>query len=307
MSPESSPIMDEPETATLQREKLVAEIRNLKVDNSLANRLFTTILSLSAVAIAVSQIWMARQQGFDQRAQAIQDEELKKIELHIRQVESGLKLSQFAIDERSLFLSPSVDEQVRAVRLVQAMLPPEEARSMLEAIGKIATQAEVLSVVETGKQQLSEEAGTRAPSQATPTALAAPPPAASASQQPAVPPAAASHLPGAFAGNLTVYFHVQRQDDRDLANAVAGSLPAQFPSAGVQLIPRGPLSAQVRYYKPDQTTQAKELAKQLAEQVKSLTGADVTFQPFDIGKTFPNLPSDRVEVWFAPSMPKLKP
>lgn len=298
--------MSDSDKATLEREKLVAEIHKLRADNSIANRLFSTVLSLSAVVIALSQIWMARQQGFEQKVQADRDEELKKIELHIRQVESGLKLSQFAIDERSLFLASSADEQVRAVRLVQAMLPPEEARRMLEAIGKLATQAEVLSVVESGKQQLSGAPAVEQPSPTVPTASPGLSPNPSLPQQSAASPPQSSPSPATSVESLTVYYHVQRPEDRELANAVAGSLPPQFPSAGVQLIPKGPRTAQVRYYKPNQKTQAQALAQQLTDRVKSLTDTDITFQPSDISKAYPNLPSDRVEVWFAPSMPGLK-
>ena len=139
----------------LQREKLEAEVRKLKVDNSLANRLFTTILSISAVLIAGSQMWMAYQQRSADRARADRDESLKQIELHLRQVESGISLSQFAINQRALFLSADADEQIRAVRLVRALLPNDEALRMLEAYGKLATQAQVLSEVELGKQILA--------------------------------------------------------------------------------------------------------------------------------------------------------
>ena len=97
----------------LQREALEAEVRKLKVDNSLANRLFTTILSISAVLIAGSQMWMAYQQRSADRVRADRDESLKQIELHLRQVESGISLSQFAINQRALFLSADADEQIR--------------------------------------------------------------------------------------------------------------------------------------------------------------------------------------------------
>src|ERR1700741_2265706 len=140
---------------SLQREKLEAEVGKLKDDNSLANRLFTTILSLSAVLIAGSQIWMAYQQRSADLARADRDESLKQIELHLRQVESGINLSQFAINQRALFLSSDADEQIRAVRLVRALLPSDEALRMLDAYGKLATEAQVLSEVELGKQILA--------------------------------------------------------------------------------------------------------------------------------------------------------
>ncbi len=320
------------EGVTLQREKLRAEVRKLKVDNSLANRLFTTILSVSAVVIAGSQIWMAAQQREADQVRADHDETLKQIELHIRQVESGLKLSQFAIDQRTLFLAASADEQVRAVRLVQALLPPEEAGRMLDAMGKVATQAEVLSEVALGKQQLSSyqsplvrstpapsppqvspppappaprspAPASSAPAPAQSTAANAPGPAASPAVTPQVVPA-----PAAIAGlPLTLYYHVQRAEDRDLANAVAAALaPQKFPSAGVQIIPQGPTQAQVRYYKPAQKEAAQALAELLSQQVSAQTGAAVPFKPVDISATFPNLPGGRMEVWFARVMPPLK-
>ena len=280
----------------LQREKLEAEVRKLKVDNSLANRLFTTILSISAVLIAGSQMWMAYQQRSADRARADRDESLKQIELHLRQVESGISLSQFAINQRALFLSADADEQVRAVRLVRALLPNDEALRMLDAYGKLATQAQVLSEVELGKQILAT-----APVVATPAPPATPPPT------PVTGPSPTPVGETAPGQRLTIYYHVQRSEDRDLANQVAGTVaPDGFPSAGVQLIPQGPSSAEVRYYKTGQAAAAETLARMLTAQVLALTGKEVVFKPRDISRTFPNLPSDRMEVWFAPSMPPLK-
>jgi hypothetical protein len=316
--------MRDPEIEDLEREKLRAEVRKLKVDNSLANRLFTTILSGAAVAIAVSQIWMASQQRAADNARASQqravddaraknDETLKEIDLHIKQVESGLKLSQFAIDQRTLFLAASADEQVRAVRLVQALLPRLEAGLMLDAMGKVATQAEVLSEVETGQRQLANAA----PPQSRPTVPSTVPPpqvaqptttlSTPATPQPSQP--GVSSAPVAISGlPLTIYYHVQRAEDRELASAVAGSLtPQHFPSAGIQLIPQGPSAAQVRYYKPAQKAAAQALAQMLTQQLETLTGKEVAFKSVDISATYPNLPSDRMEVWFAPSMPLMKP
>ena len=281
----------------LQREKLEAEVRKLKVDNSLANRLFTTILSVSAVLIAGSQMWMAYQQRSADRARADRDESLRQIELHLRQVESGINLSQFAINQRALFLSSDADEQIRAVRLVQALLPSDEALRMLDAYGKLATQAQVLSEVELGKQTLAA-----APVIATPA-----PPATSPT-----PPVTRTSPPPvdetARGQRLTIYYHVQRSEDRDLANQVASSVAAtgDFPAAGVQLISRGPTSAEVRYYKASQAAAAEMLARMLTAQVLALTGKEVAFRARDISKMFPNLPADRMEVWFAPAMPPLK-
>jgi hypothetical protein len=280
----------------LQREKLEAEVRKLKVDNSLANRLFTTILSVSAVLIAGSQMWMAYQQRSADRARADRDESLKQIELHLRQVESGINLSQFAINQRALFLSADADEQIRAVRLVRALLPNDEALRMLDAYGKLATQAQVLSEVELGKQSLAA-----APVAVTPAPPATPPPT------PVTGPSPTPVGETAPGQRLTIYYHVQRSEDRDLANQVAGTVaPDGFPSAGVQLIPQGPSSAEVRYYKTGQAAAAEMLARSLTAQVLALTGKEVVFKPRDISRSFPNLPSDRMEVWFAPSMPPLK-
>ena len=279
----------------LQREKLEAEVRKLKVDNSLANRLFTTILSVSAVLIAGSQMWMAYQQRSADRARADRDESLKQIELHLRQVESGINLSQFAINQRALFLSSDADEQIRAVRLVQALLPSDEALRMLDAYGKLATQAQVLSEVELGKQTLAAAPVTATP---VPPATAPTPPVTRTSP----PPVDTAQQ------RLTIYYHVQRSEDRDLANQVASSVATagDFPAAGVQLIPRGPASAEVRYYKTSQAGAAEMLALRLTAQVLALTGKEVAFKARDISRMFPNLPSDRMEVWFAPSMPPLK-
>jgi hypothetical protein len=303
--PQPSAASHPPQTVdALQREKLEAEVRKLKVDNSLANRLFTTILSVSAVLIAGSQMWMAYQQRAADGVRANRDEDLKQIELHIRQVESGISLSQFAINQRALFLSADVDEQVRAVRLVRALLPRDEALRMLDAYGKLATEAPVLSEVEQGKQALA----------AAPVTATTPAPAATPPSPPVTRPSPAP-VDGIAPGQQpTIYYHVQRSEDRDLANQVAGIVatrrdpaePAEFPSAGVQVIPHGPSSAEVRYYKTGQAGAAEMLTRRLTAEVLALTGKDVAFKARDISRMFPNLPSDRMEVWFAPSMPPPK-
>jgi hypothetical protein len=238
---------------------------------------------------------MAFQQRAADSVRAAHDAALKRIELHIRQVESGINLSQFAINQRALFLSANADEQVRAIRLVLALLPNEEARRMLDAYGKLATQAAVLNEVEESRQVLAATPpiATPGPSAATPVRRPSPP--------------VGSPLPAPTDQRLTIYYHVQRSEDRDLANQVAGFVAQdQFPSAGVQLIPEGPSAAQVRYYKPGQKGAAETLARRLSAQIHELTGEDVAFKAVDISATFPNLPSDRMEVWFARSMPLLK-
>jgi hypothetical protein len=302
MSDHQPPVLSQPERKidSLQQEKLEAEVRKLKVDNSLLNRLLTTILPISAVLIAGSQMRMAYLQQEADGVRALHDAELKAIELHIRQVESGVNLSQFAINQRALFLSSDVDEQVRAIRLVRALLPTDEARRMLDAYGKLATRAEVLSEVEQGKQDLAAASAVVSPVSPATTPAARPPSPVTKS-----PTEAASDI--AAGQRLTIYYHVQRVEDRDLANQVAGVVAqGQFPPAGVQLVPQGPSSAQVRYYKPGQKGAAEILARRLTEQLLALTGKDVAFEARDISGSFPNLPSDRMEVWFARSMPPLK-
>jgi hypothetical protein len=71
------------EFETHQCGDLRAEMRKLKVYSPLSNRLFTTILPISALLIAQGQIYMAYQQKEADCVSADHDEALSTIELHI--------------------------------------------------------------------------------------------------------------------------------------------------------------------------------------------------------------------------------
>lgn len=163
MSDERTEARAVPDTAdgsqetNLQREKLVAEVRRLKVENSPLTRLFTAVLSGSAVVIAACQIYMAYIQNQAENTRAERDAFLKETEVHVREVEGGLKLSQFAIDQRDSLFSPNPGDQVRVVQLVTVLLPDKEAKQILEVVRTTTTQAEVLNQVAVATQSLASK------------------------------------------------------------------------------------------------------------------------------------------------------
>ena len=101
---------------------------------------------------------------------------------------------------------------------------------------------------------------------------------------------------------LSVYAHIANPADRRVAEEVGRSLGAQFPLVGVEYIAawgaRPRTAGQVRFYRPDQRGAAQRLAERLRSETRAKSGRDFVFEIQDISRTFPNLPNDRIEVWF---------
>jgi hypothetical protein len=101
---------------------------------------------------------------------------------------------------------------------------------------------------------------------------------------------------------LSVYAHIANPADRRVAEEIGRSLGAAFPLVGVEYIAawgaRPRTAGQVRFYRPDQRGAAQQLAERLRSETRVKSGRDFVFEIQDISRTFPNLPNDRIEVWF---------
>lgn len=136
----------------------------------------------------------------------------------------------------------------------------------------------------------------------------APPPA------PTAPPVSASaSLPCARPGDtaslpLVVYYQIVQANDRDSAARIGFEMPAEFPSAGIELVASTKPAAQtpqVRYYRPEQKGAAEWLACMLTAAYAKITGSkprvsgnDAKFEVVPLAGRYKDLPAHRAEVWF---------
>jgi hypothetical protein len=92
-----------------------------------------------------------------------------------------------------------------------------------------------------------------------------------------------------------VFVQVGPTRDRDAINAMgAEAATLGYRMAGAEQM-RWPINrAEVRYFGPDQQTDAEALAKWMTTKY---AGEGITFRARAIGKMFPNLPEDTMEVW----------
>ena len=107
---------------------------------------------------------------------------------------------------------------------------------------------------------------------------------------------------GRPAVRLVVFVHVAGRDDRASAEAIVRSLGPEWPLAGVEYVPgwgaQARTTGEVRYYRPGDAAAAADLARLLVAETRVRTGKEVAFRAIDISRTFPNLPTGRIEVWF---------
>jgi len=108
--------------------------------------------------------------------------------------------------------------------------------------------------------------------------------------------------PATTQAGFRLYVHVAEKDDITLAGEVARGLDPQWSVAGVEYIPawgaRQRETGEVRYYRPADSAAATALARQLEAAVLARDGRRISFRPVDISRSFPNLPTGRMEVWF---------
>jgi hypothetical protein len=146
----------------------------------------------------------------------------------------------------------------------------------------------------------SASAGPKAEPPAPPV-KAAPPPTAAAAPLCARPGDTAA-LP------LVVYYQIVQANDRDSAARIGFEMPAEFPSAGIELVASTKPAAQapqVRYYRTEQKSAAEWLACMLTAAYAKVTGGkprasgnDAKFEAVPLASRYKGLPAHRAEVWF---------
>ncbi len=132
-------------------------------------------------------------------------------------------------------------------------------------------------------------------------ARAAPPVTAAAA--PACPrPGDTTTLP------LVVYYQIVQANDRPAASRIGFEMPAEFPSAGIELVAATAPARQmpqVRYYRAEQKSAAEWLACMLTEAYAKVTGSQprvngnaANFEVVPLAGRYKGLPAHRAEVWF---------
>lgn len=136
---------------------------------------------------------------------------------------------------------------------------------------------------------------------ATPPVPAAPTVTAAAAS-PCARPGESATLP------LVVYYQIVQANDREPAARIGFEMPAEFPSAGIELVASTKPAAQtpqVRYYRPEQKSAAEWLACMLTAAYAKVTGSkprvngnDAKFEVVPLAGRYKGLPAHRAEVWF---------
>ena len=133
-------------------------------------------------------------------------------------------------------------------------------------------------------------------------APAAPPVTVTAVAPPCARPGDTATLP------LVVYYQIVQANDREPASRIGFEMPAEFPSAGIELVASTKPAAQapqVRYYRPEQKSAAEWLACMLTAAYAKVTGSklrvngnDAKFEVVPLAGRYKGLPAHRAEVWF---------
>src|SRR5579859_222444 len=107
---------------------------------------------------------------------------------------------------------------------------------------------------------------------------------------------------------LVVYYQIVQANDRDSAARIGFEMPAEFPSAGIELVAAtapARQTPQVRYYRAEQKSAAEWLACMLTEAYAKVTGSkprvngtDANFAVVPLAGRYKGLPAHRAEVWF---------
>ena len=224
------------------------------------------------------------------------------------------------------FIAPAQHIRALIVKQHPELLAPTECTD--DAI--FDTQNEIAIAVAQAKQEsqspeyLSAVASVPAPAPPPPPAPA-PVPTAPASTPQAMAPSAPKAVPTAprvtaaapplcaRPGDtatlpLVVYYQIVQANDRDAAARIGFEMPAEFPSAGIELVASTKPAAQtpqVRYYRPEQKSAAEWLACLLTAAYAKVTGGkprangtDAKFEVVPLAGRYKGLPAHRAEVWF---------
>ncbi len=281
----------------IEVEKLREEIGKIREDRRWWNRHLAVLGALCGVAatflVGFSQFQDSSKRNELDIRRADRDERR-------REVDNGLRLAQFVLDQRDDWLMTADPEaQARFVRIVTALLPPEEASRLLAAVSTVATQAATVSALSTAAASLPAEQAQRVQQSLTAPPSTAPPPAPTPTPgptpAPGPAPAARPDLPA-----LIVFGHAPDAVDRGAAQRIVAALPQALRAATVERVgdrgPRG--TGEVRIYSPEQRTTAERIIEALGPLTERELGRTVPFRIVDISGNYRNLPTDRLEIWF---------
>jgi hypothetical protein len=272
--------LEEIEKLRIEKQKLAEEARKLQGDRHWWVRHVAVAGALCGVLatsmLGYSQFQDSRAKNALDAERAIRADHRQTLELQRQQLETRLKLVEFGLKNGQEFLGGDLDRQRRFVLLVRGLMPDAEAMLLLDTLGRVATQAPIVSLIAQERTSLST------------TGTAAGAAAAPGSQPPAE--------------QLRVFSHIWEDNDRRLAVEIVAGLGEQFPSGGVEYVSswnaRPRAAGEVRFYRSAQAPTARALADLLRERTRAATGQEVEFRAVDISGTYPNLPGGRVEVWF---------
>lgn len=283
----------------IEVEKLREEIGKIREDRRWWNRHLAVLGALCGVAatflVGFSQFQDASKRNELDIRRADRDERR-------REVDNGLRLAQFVLDQRDDWLTTTDPEaQARFVRIVTALLPPEEASRLLAAVSTVATQAATVSALSTAAANLPAEQAQRVQQSLTaPPSTARPPTVAPPSPTPTAGPATATRPDAPELPALTVFGHAPDGVDRGAAQRIVSALPRALRAAVVERVgDRGPReTGEVRIYSPGQRAAAERIVVALGPLTERELGRAVPFRIVDISGSYRNLPTDRLEIWF---------
>lgn len=335
---------DEPDGS----DKVALELRKLRWELSFWARAAAVAVPIAAFVVAAAQTYIAVQDSKSKDLLALRDLELKRIESGEKLVEftnaetelllsTDLEKRTQALTYASTLLPPQ-----QACMVINAVIiaspghadfiaPAQHIRTLIVQKhpelsapvectddGIFDTQNDIAIAVAQAKEAAQSPdylpaattaaAPTPAPTAPTvqsllPKAAPAPSPPPTPAATPACPrPGDAATLP------LVVYYQIVQANDRATASRIGFEMPADFPSAGIELV-ASPTPAkqtpQVRYYRPEQKSAAEWLACMLTDAYAKVTGGkpraggnDAKFEVVPLAGRYKNLPAHRAEVWF---------
>jgi hypothetical protein len=326
-----------------ETDKVALELRKLRWELSFWARAAAVAVPIAAFVIAAAQTFIAVQDTRSKDALAMRDLELKRIE-------SGEKLVEFTNAQTELLLSADIEKRTQALTYASTLLPPQQACIVINAViiaspghadfiaparhirelivkqhpdlaappectddGIFNTQNTIAVAVAQAKQA-SQSPDYLPPTTAPAAATTALQPAPSTAPLPAsLPTFACSQPSNTTALPLVVYYQIVQAGDRQTASRIGFEMPADFPSAGIQLVSSGNAAKQtpqVRYYYPDQQSAAEWLACMLTEAYTKIVGdkprvgtSETPFKAISLVGRYKDLPPHRTEVWFPAILP----
>jgi hypothetical protein len=327
--------------APKEADKVAMELRKLRWELSIWARAATVAVPIAAFFVVASQTWIALQDGWSKDALALRDLELKRIE-------TGVQLVEFTNAQTERLLSTDIEKRSQALTYASTLLPPQQACIVINAViiaspghadfvapanerrkavallyvqqnpklpappectddSIFSTQNSIAIAVAQAKQSDQNPGYLPLPALAGAAIGPSPSQAVTAAAQPA-PLSSCKGLTDTNELPLVVYYQIVQATDRQTASRIGFEMPAEFPSAGIELVQSANAAKQkpeVRYYHPEQKSAAEWLGCMLTEAYTKIVGGkprvngdEAAFGVIPLAGRYKDLPSHRVEVWF---------